>query len=118
MDFNRYLSIDEEAENFINEASKVLSGEEVAKELGITRVAVKKITQKALTKLYTSIESADSSLSPFQIFMTLCQLMDTVSDEKGIKDVMRNISATQKQEVVIDIKKRFPNLDTSRFGVK
>lgn len=119
MNFRRYVTLNEEADSFINEvATKVLNGEEVAKDLGITRTAVKLITQRALTKLYTSISKVDSSLSPFHIFMVLCTLMEVVSDEKGIKDVLRNISSAQKQEVIADIKDKYPNMDLSKFGVK
>ena len=118
MNFRRYLALDQEASEFIEEASKVLNGEEVAKELGITRTAVKQITTRAISKLYNSISGVDSSLSPFQIFMTLCQLLDVLTDDKGIKDVMRNLSGDQKVKVATDIKSKYPNLDVFKFGVK
>jgi hypothetical protein len=112
------MALDEENTKFIDEATKVLNGEQVAQELGITRTAVKVITKRAITKLYNSIQEADKSLSPFQIFLALCQLLEVLSDDKGIKDVMRNLSGDQKSLVAQDIKSKYPNLDVSKFGIK
>ena len=118
MNFRRFVSVDKESSDYIEEMSKVLNGEEVAQDLGITRTAVKQITQRALSKLYDSVSKTDSNLSPFQIFMVLCQLMEVVDDQKGIVDVMRNISADQRKKVAADMKDKYPNLDVSKFGVK
>ena len=118
MNFNNFLVESKNVDVFLLETSKILNGQEVADELGISRVAVKKTTQKALTKVFTAVESSNTELTPFQVLLSVATMLDVINDKDGIVTILRNISAAQKKSIMDDIKINYPTYDVSRLGIK
>ena len=88
---------------------KDFNGAEVARELGISRVAVHKITQKAIPKVYESVKKAmGPDYSPLKCFVLLSRVLQTEEDSNGIKLIVKNLSNEQKADVLSDIKTNYP----------
>lgn len=118
MNFRRFMSLDKENTDFLEEASKALSGAELARDLGITRAGAKILTTQAVSHFYAGFKKLNPRLSPLELFQNIIEGFGLRDDEKGIRDVMRNLSAEQKKEVAADIKEKYPNMDVSKLGIK
>lgn len=114
MDFGNYL---EDGKYYSEEFGKILenskdfNGAEVAREMGLSRAGVFKITQRAMAKLYDSIKTAmGNEYEAFKCVVLLSKVLETEEDMSGIKVIFSNLSNQQKAEVLEDIRKNYPHL--------
>lgn len=99
--------VDEESQD-LNE--KNYNGADVARELGISRVAVKKITQRAIAKVYKAVkETLNADEGPFQVLVYMSQILNVENDPEGLKLIVKNLDPAQKKEVLDDVRKNYPN---------
>lgn len=111
MNFEEFM--DDDAKNYkrvkhLGE-SQIRNGADVAKELGISRVAIKKTTQRAMTKVYKAVSDIlGSDSSPMKNVVYIAQMFGTENDQKGLELIYKNLSDDQKKEVIDDIQKNYP----------
>lgn len=78
-----------------------MTGQEIAEELGITRQAVSKILQKAVTKVYNKLTG-----DPNERLLTMIRMFD-INDEKDIKSLYKLLPKDAKEFVKLDLQKRY-----------
>lgn len=89
--------------------SQIRNGADVAKELGISRVAIKKTTQRAMSKVYKAVSDIlGSDSSPLKNIVYIAQMFGTENDQQGLSLIYKNLSAEQKQEVIKDAHTNYP----------
>lgn len=122
MDFNRYMAIDEQltrqAYAIIDEVKSLQDLEDMG--LGF-RSTIRKITIRALGKMYKALKDANPGLSPSEIVMTLISYLQQNGDGGTWSDVakvvVREMDPGIKKEFIEDLKKKYPNMDYSKLGI-
>lgn len=89
-------------------AVKPMSGEEIAKELGITRQAVKNTLHRAMGKVYAALKAANPDMSPFEVCVVMMNGLDV--GDPDLSNFFKMLPADVKKEVMADAKKKNPGL--------
>lgn len=101
--------------NFMNDKmdsvfeKEIRSGADVGRELGISRVGIKKITARAISKMYNAVEDMVEEKSPLKVLLQMCQMLNIENDIDGMKLAFKNLSNEQKTKVLDDVKKNYPS---------
>lgn len=106
MAFTKYMNESEllnEEFNSLLEAG-MATFEEIGKELGITKVAVKKRMMKIISSIYTNLKKNVKEASPKEIFMTIAKAFNVEDSEEAMRDIFNNLSNEQKKELMDDLK--------------
>lgn len=112
MNFEQFMNDEQrnyERVKHLGEESQIRNGADVARSLGISRVAVKKHTQKGITKIYKIVadELGDDS-SPLKNVVHIAYMFGVENDQKGLETIFKNLSPEQKEEVIADVQKNYP----------
>lgn len=89
--------------------SQIKSGADVARELGITRAAVKKSTQRSISKIYNVVDTTlNKDSGPLKNVVYIAYLFGVENDQKGLQTIYNNLSPEQKAAVIADVEKNYP----------
>lgn len=96
------------------EDGSVLTGAELARQMGTSRANIKQLSKKAITKLYDlSKEICKLTVnddSPTTILIGMAQALEVENDKKGLKVIFNNLSKEQQKALLDDLRKKNPHM--------
>ena len=84
--------------------SKEMTGEEVGKELGISRQAVCNSLKRSLGKIYSRLREDNPDLSPFEIASEMMKYFDIGSNQNEIQNFYNLLPPKVKNEIEESVK--------------
>lgn len=111
MNFEEFMNDDKKNYDRIKHIgeSQIRNGADVARELGISRVAVKKHTQRGISKIYKVVsDELGIDSSPLKNVIHIAYMFGVENDQKGLETIFKNLSPEQKASVIDDVKKNYP----------
>lgn len=121
MDFRRYCAVNEDLTEQALQLLEMKNTNDLEKELNSTRSTIRKITVRALGKMYKALQQANPGLTPVDIVLAMISFLQANGDgsfEEVAKVVVRELPNDAKQAFIENFKTKFPNADYSKFGIK
>lgn len=121
MNFRRHCEISEDLTEQALQLLEMKNTNDLEKELNSTRSTIRKITVRALGKMYKALEQSNPGLSPVEIVLAIISFLQANGDgsfEEVAKVVVRELPNDAKQAFITAFKEKFPNADYSKFGIK
>jgi DNA-binding transcriptional regulator GbsR (MarR family) len=88
--------------------NKPMTGQEIAKELGISRQAVSFTLRKSMAKMYYEVMNQGFSDSPFDTIQTLSEMLQiNMGDEADIKEFVSLFPEEIQEEVKADARRMY-----------
>lgn len=116
MSFIQHLRESEQRSFKIEQLFEAKSGAAVARELGISRQAVKKTLHRAVGKVYASIRAMpDIKDDAFQAFVMMTQILNVgdSNDPKDIREVFDMLPSKDKEDIEKIAKEKY-NIDVKK----